>query len=53
MSETATSKAIRLLIAMDELWRWLGQGFRDMFRELHLSIGYSVFVIGGGVDFRF
>jgi uncharacterized membrane protein len=48
MANLATSDAPRRTLTMDAPWRWLGAGFRDMFRAPHLSIGYGVLVIGGG-----
>ncbi len=35
-------------ITMDAPWRWLGAGLRDMLKAPHLSIGYSILIIGGG-----
>jgi len=36
-------------ITMDAPWRWLGAGWRDMMRAPHLSIGYGIIVVGGGL----
>lgn len=45
---TTSDGAAAATLTMDAPWRWLGAGFRDMFRAPHLSIGYGVLVIGGG-----
>jgi uncharacterized membrane protein len=34
---------------MDAPWRWLGAGWRDLLAAPALSIGYGLFVVGGGV----
>lgn len=36
-------------LTTDAPWRWLGAGFRDFARAPHLSLGYGVLIIGGGV----
>ncbi|MEM8936922.1 MAG: DUF2189 domain-containing protein [Pseudomonadota bacterium] len=38
---------------MDAPWRWLGAGLRDMARAPHLSLGYGLLVIGGGVGLTY
>ena len=48
MTNMTTSDANAQTLTMDAPWRWLGAGFRDMFRAPHLSLGYGVLVIGGG-----
>ncbi|MEL7486589.1 MAG: DUF2189 domain-containing protein [Pseudomonadota bacterium] len=35
-------------LTADAPWKWLSAGWRDMMKAPHLSIGYGVFVIGGG-----
>lgn len=49
MSDTTAAPTPPARLTMDAPWRWLSAGFRDMFRAPHLSIGYGVAVIGGGV----
>ena len=35
-------------LTMDDPWRWLGAGWKDMMRAPALSIGYGALVVGGG-----
>ncbi len=48
MSDIATLARQAPRLTVDAPWRWLGAGFRDMFRAPHLSIGYGALVVGGG-----
>ncbi|MEM9750483.1 MAG: DUF2189 domain-containing protein [Pseudomonadota bacterium] len=36
-------------ISLEAPWRWLSAGLKDMLAAPHLSLGYGVAVIGGGV----
>ena len=53
MADITTSDKPPSTLTMDAPWRWLGAGFRDMFRAPHLSLGYGILVIGGGASLIF
>ncbi len=36
-------------LSLDAPWRWLGAGWRDLLAAPALSVGYGLFVVGGGI----
>lgn len=41
--------ALQKRLSLDAPWRWLGAGWRDLLAAPALSVGYGLFVVGGGV----
>lgn len=49
MSTTSTAPVAADRLSLDAPWRWLGAGWRDLLAAPVLSIGYGLFVVGGGL----